>query len=76
VPASGGTYRALLTIVHDDGSKQDVALDFSPGKHAFERRTKTVVAAEDYSEIRVRVEYGRAGGVVRFDSVSLVLDQD
>jgi hypothetical protein len=75
VPSTGGgSYRALLTIFHDDGSEQNVSLNFSPGKHPFERLTNAVVAAEDYFKIRVRVDYGRPSGVVRFDSVSLVLE--
>jgi CSLREA domain-containing protein len=76
VPTTGGAYRALLTIVHSDGSKQSVTLNFSTGKHGFERLSQQVTASESYSELRVAVEYGKVGGVVRFDSVGLTLDAD
>jgi len=76
VPATGGVYRAKLTIVHEDGSQQNVTLDFSTGKHGFERKTKVVSATEDYADLRVAVEYGKVGGVVRFDSVSLQLQPE
>lgn len=76
VPTTGGAYRALLTISHTDGSKQIVPLNFSTGKHGFERLSQQVTATESYPELRVAVEYGKAGGVVRFDSVSLTLDVD
>jgi len=76
VPTTPGAYRAVLTISHTDGSKQTVFLDFSTGKHGFERKTKQVVASKPYSQLQVAVEYGKVGGVVRFDSVSLVLGVD
>ncbi|MBM4242965.1 MAG: hypothetical protein FJ148_04015 [Deltaproteobacteria bacterium] len=76
VPTTPGAYRAVLTISHTDGSKQTVPLDFSTGKHGFERKTQQVVASEPYSQLQVAVEYGKVGGVVRFDSVSLVLAAD
>ena len=71
VPTTPGAYRAVVAIVHADGSQQSTTLNFSTGKHGFERLTQQVTANEDYDEIRVRVEYGKFGGVVRFDSVSL-----
>lgn len=74
VPVGGGPYRAVLTIAHVDGSKQSVALNFSPGKHGFERLRQDLTAAEDYSSITVAIEYGRSIGIVRFDSVSLLLN--
>lgn len=73
VPTTGGAYRALLTIVHTDGSRQTVSLNFSTGKHGFERLSQQITASEDYAELRVAVEYGKQGGVVRFDSVGLQL---
>lgn len=73
VPTTGGAYRATLTIVHTDGSKQGVTLAFSTGKHGFERLSQEITATEDYAELRVAVEYGKFGGVVRFDSVGLAL---
>ncbi|MBY0280121.1 CSLREA domain-containing protein [Candidatus Binatia bacterium] len=73
VPTTGGAYRAILTIVHTDGSKQNLSLDFSTGKHGFERRSQQITASEGYSELRVAVEYGKFGGLVRFDSVGLQL---
>lgn len=74
VPAGGGPYRALATIFHGDGSKQSIVLNFSPGKHGFERLNQTVTATEDFTNISVAIEYGRTGGLVRFDSVSLLLN--
>ena len=73
VPASGGVYRAILTITHTDGSKQTETLDFSSGKHGFERLSKQVTAAESYKSLSVAIEYGRVSGVARFDSVAVLL---
>lgn len=75
VPSTGGAYRAVLRIIHSDGSRQTISLNFSTGKHGFERLSKEVTATEDYSELQVAVEYGKFGGLVRFDSVSLQLTQ-
>jgi CSLREA domain-containing protein len=75
VPSGPGPYRALVTIFHDDGSTQTSSLNFSAGKHGFERLSREVTASEDYFKIRVQIDYRRAGGVVRFDSVSLVLSE-
>ena len=73
VPASGGVYRVILTIAHTDGSKQSATLDFSPGKHGFERLNKQVTATESYKSMVVGIEYGRVSGVVRFDSIAVLL---
>lgn len=73
VPAAGGVYRVILTIAHTDGSKQSETLDFSSGKHGFERHNKQVTAAENYQGLSVAIEYGRVSGVVRFDSVAVLL---
>lgn len=73
VPALGA-YRATATILHADGSKQKVTLDFSAGKHGFERLSQQVTAAESYEGITIAIEYGRSSGIVRFDSVSLLLN--
>lgn len=73
VPASGGVYRVILTIAHTDGSKQSETLDFSPGKHGFERLNKQVTATESYKSMSVSIEYGRVSGVARFDSVAVLL---
>lgn len=75
VPASGGVYRAVVTIFHSDGSKQSTSVNFSPGKHGFERLTQQLTASEAYTSLQVAIEYGRSGGVVRFDSVSLLLEE-
>ncbi len=74
VPNTSGAYQAILTINHVDGSKQTVNLTFSTGKHGFERKTKAVVASEPYTSMQVAIEYGKVGGLVRFDSVSLLLE--
>jgi hypothetical protein len=74
VPNTSGSYQAVLTINHVDGSKQIVPLTFSTGQHGFERKTKEVVASEPYTSMQVAIEYGKVGGIVRFDSVSVLLD--
>ena len=50
----------------------DAGLRFAAGTHDFESRVKTAVASESYVRLKVRIEYGRAAGSVRFDDVSLV----
>lgn len=74
VPATPGKYRVLLLLVHADGSRQRKTLKFSPGSHGPEERSKTIVAAEPYVKLKVRIEYGRASGTVQFDDVSVVLE--
>ena len=74
VPAGGGPYRAFITIFHVDGSKQSITLNFTAGKHGFERLKQDVTVTENYTGIAVAVEYGRSGGIVRFDSVSVLLN--
>ena len=71
-PDAGGRYLVELRIVHADGSVQTRALKFAPGTHGLESRTKTATASEPYVRLKVRVEYGRASGSVRFDDVSVV----
>jgi CSLREA domain-containing protein len=74
VPTGQQAYRATATFFHTDGSQQSFHLNFSAGSHAFERKTRQISAAKDYARIVVGVFYGRTGGVVRFDSVSLLLN--
>ncbi|MBM4243663.1 MAG: hypothetical protein FJ148_07605 [Deltaproteobacteria bacterium] len=74
VPESSGKYLVELTLIHRDGSKQRTTLRFSPGTHGPEEVSKTLVATEAFSHLKVRTEYGRASGIVRFDEVSVVLD--
>lgn len=74
VPTGQQAYRATATFFHTDGSQQSFNLNFSPGSHGFERQTRQISAAKDYSRIVVGVFYGRTAGVVRFDSVSLLLN--
>lgn len=45
-------YRAQAVIIHADGSQQTSTLNFSTGKHDFERLTAAVVASEDYARSR------------------------
>jgi hypothetical protein len=71
-PATGGRYLIELRLVHADGSTQSRTLRFSSGTHGSESREKTAVASESYVRLKVRIEYGRASGSVRFDDVSLV----
>lgn len=73
VPTGQQAYRATATFFHTDGSQKSFDLDFSAGTHGFERLTRQISAAKSYSRIVVGVFYGRNGGVVRFDSVSLAL---
>jgi len=73
VPTGQQAYRATVTFFHTDGSQKSFHLNFSAGTHGFERLNKEVSAAKSYSRIVVGVFYGRTGGVVRFDSVSLLL---
>ena len=74
VPASVGKYLVELSVIHADGSKQRKTVKFSPGTHGFEERSKTIVASEDWVRLKVRIEYGRASGVVQLDDVSVVLE--
>jgi len=72
VPATGGKYLVELRIVHADGSAQTRVLQFAAGSHDFEERSKSAVASESYVRLKVRVEYSRPSGSVRFDDVSVV----
>lgn len=71
VPATGGKYLVELRIVHADGSAQTRVLKFAAGSHDFEFRTKNAVASESYVRLKVRIEYSRPSGSVRFDDVSV-----
>lgn len=73
VPATPGKYLVELQIIHADGSKQRKTIKFSAGTHGPEARAKAVVATEAYVRVKLRVEYSRASGAVRFDDVSVVL---
>jgi predicted outer membrane repeat protein len=72
VPETGGKYLVELRIVHADGSAQTRVLKFTAGSHGFEERSKSAVASESYVRLKVRVEYSRPSGSVRFDDVSVV----
>lgn len=72
VPASGGRYLAELRIVHSDGTTQSRTLKFDPGDHDFVARSKVAVASKDYVRLKLRLEYSRPSGSVRFDDVSVV----
>jgi len=72
VPPTGGKYLVELRIVHADGSAQTRVLKFAAGSHGFEERTKDAVASEPYVRLKVRLEYSRPTGSVRFDDVSVV----
>jgi CSLREA domain-containing protein len=74
VPVSAGRYFVELRLIHTDGSKQRKVLKFSSGTHGAEARVKTIIATEAYVRVKVRIEYGRASGSVRFDDVSVVLE--
>ncbi len=74
VPSGQQPYRATVTFFHTDGTQKSVSLNFSAGSHGFERLSKEVSAAKNYARIVVGVFYGRTGGVVRFDSVSLLFN--
>jgi predicted outer membrane repeat protein len=74
VPTTGGKYLVELQLIHADGSKQRKVVKFSPGTHGFETKSKTLVAAEAYSRLKLRVEYGRATGAVDFADVSVLLE--
>jgi len=75
VPATGGKYLVELRIIHADGSSQSRVVKFSAGTHGAEVRSKTAVASEPYVRLKVRVEYSRPSGVVRFDEISVVKEQ-
>jgi len=72
VPASGGRYLAELRIIHSDGTTQSRTLKFGPGDHDFVARSKVTVATKDYVRLKLRLEYSRPTGSVRFDDVSVV----
>ena len=74
VPVSAGKYLVELSVIHADGSKQRKTIKFAPGTHGFEERSKTIVASESWVRLKVRIEYGRASGLVLFDDVSVVLE--
>lgn len=74
VPAAPGKFQVELSLIHADGSKQRKTLKFDPGSVSDQQRSKAIVATEPFVRLKVRVEYGRASGVVRVDGVSVVLE--
>ena len=75
MPETGGRYLVELRIIHADGSTQSRSVKFSPGTHGAELQTKTATASEPYVRLKVRVEYSRPSGTVRFDEISVVKEQ-
>lgn len=74
VPAGSAPYSVRAIVFHEDGSRETKTLRFSPGSHGFETLSKTIVANEDWKKVRVEIQYGRPGGTVRFDAVSLTFE--
>jgi CSLREA domain-containing protein len=75
VPIAPGPYRVRATIFHVDGSREVKNIKFSSGTHGLETVTKTIVPSEDWKKVRVEISYGKPGGTVRFDDVSLTFGE-
>jgi len=71
VPAGDAPYGVRVTVFHEDGSREIKSVRFSSGTHGVETLTKTIETNEAWKKVRVEIRYGRSGGTVRFDDVSL-----
>ena len=74
VPTGDAAYGVRVTVFHEDGSRELKSLRFSPGTHGPETLGKTIVVNEAWKKVRVEIRYGRSGGTVRFDDVSLTFE--
>jgi alpha-tubulin suppressor-like RCC1 family protein len=67
----GGTYTLEATFLYRDGTRQVFRRPFRPGTHAWERLRFAVVAAKDFTAVKVTLRYGRQTGRSWFDDVRL-----
>ena len=74
VPAGAEPYSVRVTVFHEDGSREQKSVRFSPGTHGLETLSKTIVTNESWKKVRVEIRYARPGGTVQFEQVGLTFE--